>query len=697
LWLLALLAATAILVLPLPFSGQIDLKQGDVAPADVVAPRQATYVSAIRTQKLRDLAAAAVPDVYDPPQTRIARQQLAVATQLLSYIGTVRSDPQASTATKSQDLAGVKSVTLPANTVAHILSLPQTDWERIASETQAVLDQTMRGEIRDVDLAAERTRVPTRVRLDLSDEDAAVVSQLVQSLLVPNSVYNAVKTDEARQNARAQVQEATVSVVRGEIILRAGDIVTAEDMEALNALGLKQAAFTRQDLERSGAFVLLIWGLFLYYLWCMEPEFWLSSIKPVLLFSTLLPFILAARILVSAHALLPYIFPYAALTMLVAVLINLRLALVTGVFFILLVGWLTTGSVELMTYAFAASLVGALRLRRGDHLSQYALAGLYVAAVNILVVVAFRLTAGRLDLRGTVELLVAGLTNGLIAITVALVGSYAAGVLFGLTTPLQLMELSRPTHPLLRQLLLKAPGTYHHTLIVGNMAERAAEAIGADAQLARVGAYYHDVGKIMRPYFFAENRTEDQDPHSRIDPYTSAQIIINHVQDGIELARRYRLPAGVAAFIPEHHGTLPVAFFYHAAIKLAEGSEAVDRAKFTYPGPRPRSRETAITMLADCAEATVRAKHPTSGEEISRIVNDCIQMRVTGGQLDDSGLTLGDLQTIQAAFLDVLRGIHHPRIVYPNETRVETPEAAPVPAAPADAPEEAHDPVLIPG
>jgi hypothetical protein len=243
-----------------------------------------------------------------------------------------------------------------------------------------------------------------------------------------------------------------------------------------------------------------------------------------------------------------------------------------------------------------------------------------------------------------------------------------------MTTSLHLLEISRPTHPLLRQLLLKAPGTYHHTLIVSNMAERAAEAIGADSLLARVGAYYHDVGKTIRPYFFVENRDEGLDPHARLDPYTSAQIIISHVKDGIDLARKYRLPRGVVDFIPEHHGTLLAPYFYREAVKQAGGDPAkVDRSQFEYPGPKPRSRETAITMLADGTEATVRSRRPTSIEELEQIVSDAVKSRVNAGQLDESPLTMEDLRAIQSAFVDVLRGLQHPRIDYPAEVMPERP------------------------
>jgi putative nucleotidyltransferase with HDIG domain len=288
------------------------------------------------------------------------------------------------------------------------------------------------------------------------------------------------------------------------------------------------------------------------------------------------------------------------------------------------------------------------------------------------VLIVFRLGGSGLNARVVTELVLAAVANGLLAMTLTLVGVYLLGSLPGMTTSLHLLEVSRPTHPLLRQLLLKAPGTYHHTLIVSNMAERAAEAIGADSLLARVGAYYHDVGKTIRPYFFVENRDEGMDPHARLDPYTSAQIIIGHVKDGIELAHKYRLPRQVTDFIPEHHGTMLAPFFYREAVKQAGGAQ-VDKSQFEYPGPKPRSRETAITMLADGAEATVRSKRPSSIDELEHIVSEAMQSRLLAGQLDESPLTMEDLRAIQSAFVDVLRGLQHPRIDYPAEATQEVP------------------------
>jgi len=248
----------------------------------------------------------------------------------------------------------------------------------------------------------------------------------------------------------------------------------------------------------------------------------------------------------------------------------------------------------------------------------------------------------------------------------------------------------------LRQLLLKAPGTYHHTILVSNLGERAAEAVGADPLLTRVGAYYHDIGKTLRPYFFVDNQTDGVNPHDRLDPHTSAQIIISHVKDGLEMARRHRLPLRLQDFIPEHHGTTLVSFFYHKALEQAGKDEAVDESRFRYPGPRPRSKETAIIMLADGCESAVRATRPGSREEIDCIVRKLINGRLADGELDESNLTLRDLDHIRQAFVKTLQGIHHPRIQYPEPVRAADKTGDPLDAEkPASTPVFTERPALV--
>ena len=678
-WLLSVLAIILILVARVPFTGQVIVQEGDVAARDIIAPRQITFVSEILTQQRRDMAANAVADVYDPPQARVGRQQLALAGQILEYIATVRSDSYADAAAKSAYLKAISGLSLSPEVLDHIVALAAPDWERLAAEVPVVLERAMREEIRENNLADERRKVSARVRLDMADEDAAIVSAIVQNLLLPNSSYNQERSEQRRKAAREAVEPITRTVERNETLLRAGDIVTDLEIEALQALGLQGRNWSWGDVRAVTGFVLLLGVVFLYYLWRQEPELWFGWKEMVLLAVTIVLFILAARLMIPVRTLLPYLFPYAALAIILSISLSLRMALVTTGLFMLVIGWLTSGSLELMTYALCGSLVGVLKVRRGERLGNFAWAALFVLVTNVLTVLAFRVMGGQWDVRGLIELGGAAVVNSLIIITTTLLGLYLIGAVFGLTTPLQLLELSRPTHPLLRQILLKAPGTYHHTLIVSNMAERAAEGIGADSLLTRVGAYYHDVGKTIRPYFFVENRNEGMDdPHARLDPYTSAQIIMAHVKDGMDLARKYRLPERIVQFIPEHHGTLFVSYFYHQAAQAAPSPEAVDKEQFRYTGPKPQTRETAVTMLADGAEATVRSKRPTTMEELEQVVAESIQSRLLAGQLDDCPLTTADLASVRRAFVDVLRGLHHPRVNYPPEV---VPQPAPEPRA----------------
>ncbi|HMK08074.1 MAG TPA: HDIG domain-containing protein, partial [Anaerolineales bacterium] len=257
-----------------------------------------------------------------------------------------------------------------------------------------------------------------------------------------------------------------------------------------------------------------------------------------------------------------------------------------------------------------------------------------------------------------------------------------AGNLLGIVTNLQLIELSRPDHPLLLLILRNAPGTYQHSLQVSNLAEHAARAIRGNALLTRVGALYHDCGKALHPQYYIENQTPDQNVHEQLDPSSSAHIILDHVREGIELARRYRLPRQVIAFIPEHHGTLELSFQYRAALEDAGGDERqVNRKDFTYPGPRPRSKETAILMLADGVEAKARAENPRDEEAIEQLVRWVIDDRMARDQFDRTDLTLKDLDTIRRTLATTLKGMYHPRLRYPP---APASAVAAAPGAPTD-------------
>jgi putative nucleotidyltransferase with HDIG domain len=294
----------------------------------------------------------------------------------------------------------------------------------------------------------------------------------------------------------------------------------------------------------------------------------------------------------------------------------------------------------------------------------YFVAGAEVALAMIATYVAFFL-ASRSDDLGLVsivsfELLVNGVLSSLLA-----VGSFALlGRLFGILTTMHLLEMANPTQPLLRRLLMEAPGTYHHSIMVGNLAERAAEVIGADSLLVRVAAYYHDIGKLERPWAFIENQADSlSNVHDTLDPVASAQVIAAHVTDGVRLAEKYGLPARIREMIPQHHGSRTISFFYQQASERT--TEAVDAALFTYPGPRPQSREAAILMLSDSTEAAARASRDHSREGIEDLVELIVRQRLEEGQFDDCNLTLRDLTRIKQSFVTLLTGIYHPRIPYP--------------------------------
>ncbi|MFQ5812512.1 MAG: HD family phosphohydrolase [Anaerolineae bacterium] len=667
--LLFVLVVSSILIFEFLPVDRIVLDEGDVGDSDIRAPHEITYVSQILTKEAQDRDAAAVRDIYDPPDARVARQQVTKVRQILDYMDSVRQDSYARPEQQRQWIAAIPDLSLSTAVIVQILSLSEENWQAVQAEAISVVDQAMREEIRESQLDQARRRVSTLVNLALSEVQAGIVSELATDLIKPNSFYNAEKTDEARQLARENVQPVSRTIAEGEIILREGDIVTSLDVEALSALGLRQAEIEWQGAAGTVIFVLLITIVLGLYLVRFQPEYWIRWPRMLLLLLLLVLFILAAKLMVSDQASRSYLLPTAALSMLLTVLLGPQLAITVTVLFSIIVGFMAGGSLEPAVYALVGGLIASLSLSKVERLSAFFWAGIYVALANLAVILAFHLPQQDYD---TVQLLtLAGfsLVNGGLSASLTVAGFYLLGTLFDITTSLQLMELARPTHPLLRQLLLKAPGTYHHSILVSNMAEEAAGRIGADALLARVGAYYHDVGKIIQPHFFVDNQVEGVNVHERLDPRASAQIIISHVEDGLDLAKKYGLPSKVRDFIPQHHGTGLATYFYRQALE-SEGDE-VNEEDFRYSGPKPQTKETAIVMLADSCEAAVRAERPDSLEGVKELVRKIIGSKMLDGQLDECDLTLHDLGEIRGAFVSILQGVFHPRIKYPEEVEKE--------------------------
>lgn len=657
-------------------TGQVELHPGQVAPFEVVAPLQISYVSDLLTTQARDRAANAVPDQYDNAAGTIRRQQVISARELIADLSRIRNDETLDTAAKVEAMVTIADLGLGLTTAEAILALSDEEWLQGMGEAPQALDRAMRDEIRQEDLGAAQRRVPTLVSADLNEAASQVVVYLVQALIRPNSFFNEVLTLEMRERAREEIAPISVTIERGETILRAGDIATPEDVEALQQIGLLADPWDAWELVRALAFTLLVVSVTVGALYATRTQTPHRLRELAILLLLTVVWLIAAKFMITPHDWLPYLYPLAAMSMLAACLVHVRTAVVLTIAFALVVHYLAGTSSILVVYMLAGGLTGALVLGRAERITVFLWAALAVAVANILSVIAYRLPFDGMSNPQIVQLGFVLLLNGGLSASIALLGYFGLGNLFGLTTSLQLNELSRPTHPLLRQLLLKAPGTYHHTIVVSNLAERAAAAIGADALLARVGAYYHDIGKTVRPYFFTENIADNASPHDRLDPLTSAQIIISHVRDGIDLAQKYRLPRRIQDFIREHHGRSLVQYFYVRAVRSAEKSEVVDPEEFRYPGPRPHSKETAVLALADTCEAAVRSMRPGTREDLATIINNLIDERVAEGELSESPLTFGDLQTIREVFIQVLLGVHHPRITYPDQGRKEKPAVA---------------------
>jgi len=378
-------------------------------------------------------------------------------------------------------------------------------------------------------------------------------------------------------------------------------------------------------------------------------------------------FLALGRFLIIDRTLVPYLFPVAAFGLTLSIIYDFEFGTLLSLFLSILLGFGKSRGAELMLFYLLPSMVGMLTIGRARRISSFIGSGFITGLVGMGVVAAFRLGDVYTDMLGLTSLELASLVNGLLAGSLALLLQFLFSQILDIPTTLQLIDVSRPDHPLLQYLLRNAPGSYQHSLMVSNLCEQAAGAVGADRLLVRVGALFHDCGKANNPQFFIENQVKDKlDSHDDLDPATAAATIIQHVPDGVALARKYHLPSRIIDFIREHHGTMVTVYQYSQAIAQAENPEDVNITLFTYPGPKPQSRETAILMLADGTEARARAETPHTDNELRDLIRKSIAMYKDAGQLEETELTLKDLKVIEDSFFETLQRSYHPRIPYPQ-------------------------------
>jgi cyclic-di-AMP phosphodiesterase PgpH len=668
----------------------VALAAGQVAPADILAPRSITYESEALTRLSRQAAADAIRDVYDPPNPGVLRQQVQLARHILDYIDNVRHDSYARPPQQQADLAAINAVRLPEDISARLLRLPDDDWKSIDVQVMSILERTMGDEIREENLDEVYANLPNRVSLAIDESQTSLITALVKDLIKPNTFYNEERTREAKRAAAAAVPAETRSFAQGQIVVRGGSIVTEADMEALAQLKLLQPPDRRlQMLVGASLSVVLVSALSFSYLRRFHPKLFHDAPTMILIGGLFLIFLWGSRIFATATTFQSYLFPAAALSLMLVALAGPQVAIAMTAALSVLIGLVLGNSLEFAALVAIGGTAGILSLSRIERLNAYFIAGLLIGVANVTIGLLFILVQGSAEPIRIVTVLIAGFLNGIISAGMAIVGLYLISSVLNVPTNVRLIELAQPSQHLLQRLLREAPGTYQHSLQVANLAELAAERIGANPLLTRVAALYHDIGKIGYPHFFVENQVEGVNPHDTLnDPLRSAQIIISHVTEGEKLARKYRLPAALIDVISQHHGTLSVLYFYNKALEAVNCDVTmVDKPAFCYPGPRPQTRESAILMLADACESIVRAKRPHNKEEIQDIVNEIVEMRMAENQLDNSHLTINDLKIIREVFVTTLQGVFHPRIVYP--TVVPVPDSA-SPSASVITPGEAH-------
>ena len=646
--------------------GQISI--GEVSTMDIHAPYSLSYSSKILTDQRRNEAEKNIPPVYLPADPTISRNQIGKLLAILNYINIIRKDSFATTEQKLEDIAAINEVSLSPETAQMILELSDESWQAVQFEALSVLEQVMRETITPADLSNARNRINILISYSLSQEQAEIISDLVSDLVKANSMYSQAQTESARKEARDSVEAVTQSFIAGETIVSRGQIITPLIWEALEQYDLITPADNRETIFSSAVISAVFGVLIPLYLRQKNTRILNTRIGVIVLGFLFVLFLGVARFIVPERVVLPYIFPIAAFGMTVAGLYGLEISFILTLALSISAAFQLPFSMDLTIYYLLPSLIGILILGNGRRISSFIAAGLTIGAAGSAIILAYRIPDQVTDWIGIATLVGASFVNGVASASGALILRYIFAVFLRVLTPFQLLELSRPDHPLLQLLLRSAPGTYQHSLQVANLAERAAEEIGADALLTRVGALFHDVGKVLNPNAFIENQLPGQEnPHDSLDPFTSAEWILQHVSDGVQIAKKYRIPPRIQDFIKEHHGTLLARYQYSKALGLVNNDYSkVDEQLFRYPGPIPQSRETALIMFADGCEARARAELPQTEEHLKRLVREQIQFYRDEGQLDHTDFTFRDLQLVEQSFVATLKSTLHMRLIYPK-------------------------------
>jgi len=691
------LAVAAVTYLVFPASPAVDspiLEVGSVAPDNVIAPFGYTVLkSPDELAKEQSDIARSVEPIFSVNPAGLDSSRLLV-DQFAEGLRRIASGGETQRATAIQQLGQQLGVQLTV-AEAQYLSVPGRG-ENVTGAVRRVYDRWLANGIAAtgvldaiqgaVTLRRDSTAhsinvdsIPTFATLLVSARvlhpdpqsvagDAAF-RKLLAAFFRPTIVFDRVATEQARQALRKSVRNVKYTLQLGEKIVGAHEVVGREEREKMRALQdeLARRGEGRRNASRVVGAVLfntLVLAIFGLTLWLFRPQLY-GSIRAVALFAIVFLIVIVASSLIAhvPQRMHPELIPVAFAAVIVSILFDPRIGMIAAMVLSVLIG----GQSEFRgTNALFLNLIGGtaaaftvriVRHRNQSHFAMFAIAGAYLIAA---VAIGLTLDLPLIDIARSAGW---GALNAVASVSIAMVLLPGAEQFAGVDTDFTLLEWSDLNRPLLRRLSLEAPGTYAHTIAIANLAESASNAVGANGLLARVGALYHDIGKLKKPQYFAENQAKGRNPHDKLKPTTSASIIRNHVLEGLELADEHKLPRGVLSFIREHHGTGPISYFLEKA-KERDGVPA-NTAEFAYPGPSPRSIETAIVMLADGAEAAARVLNDPTPQKIREVVDRIVRQRVDQGQLREAPITQAQLETVKEQFTRVLAGMYHSRIDYP--------------------------------
>ena len=513
-----------------------------------------------------------------------------------------------------------------------------------------------------------------------SSRQRKVLDAILKKELRPSLTFNKNETEARKQQARDAVKPVLFQVKKGEMIVREGARVTEEQIKKLKALR-EMGSDTSTLRTAAGLLVSILILVFATHRFARQNirKYHPKNRDLLFLVSSLIGLFVLIKIAIfistALESAFPYIdsssyfylFPFAVGAMLVRIVLNSEVAFVFALLSSLFLGVLFGNSLLITFYALVSSLTGAHWVKQCKQRTTLYYAGLRISLMNVLVILGVHLMAGRAFDMQLLYKLGFGLAGGFFCAVIVTGTIPLVEYLFKYTTDIKLLELANMNNPLLRELMVQAPGTYHHSIIVGNLVESAAETINANPLLARVAAYYHDVGKIRKPLYFVENIRGVENKHDKLAPSMSALILMSHVKDGVEMAREHKLGDPLVDIIREHHGTALIKFFFDKAKSKEDADvQQVDERDYRYPGPKPQTREAALIMLADAVEAASRTLTDSSPARIQGLVQKIINNIFIDGQLDECELTLKDLHNIAKSFNRVLAGIFHNRIDYPE-------------------------------